>query len=181
MYRTIKIVVCFFLFIFFGGCDNYNDTRIEFSSDKTEYKIGDDIVLTLNIIPTKGAKQIKIYSDLSNTNIDGVLKFKRNPNEGLDYRFEKVKKITGAKKKPQILKYNITSENPLKYDIKGKILENDTAYIIDFSSIETTYFINKNKYSEAEIFGFEGNCAPIHAPFGYSYEDYIEFFSITIK
>lgn len=171
----------YFVVIFLMGCDDYSETKIFFSSDKSEYTIGDDIILSLNMKPLKAKKRIKIYSDLNNVKIDGYLKYNRNPNDNIQYRFKKIKKIIDAKENRKINKYDISSKNPLKYAIKGKITQNDTAYIIDFSSIKTKFYINKIEYSEAELFGFEGFCEPINAPFGYSYEDFIDFIPIIIK
>lgn len=173
--------IIYLVSIFLMGCDDYSETKIFFSSDKSEYTIGDNIILSLNIKPLKAEKQIKIYSDLSNVKIDGYLKYNRNPNDDIQYRFRKIKKIINAEENRKIHKYNISSKNPLEYTIKGKVTQNDTAYIIDFSSIKTKFYINKIEYSEAEIFGFEGFCEPINAPFGYSYEDFIDFIPIVIK
>lgn len=181
MQKRIKSLTFFFLLIFFGSCDNYSDTKIFFSSDKEEYKIGNDLVLTLNMIPVNEKKRVKLYSDLSNIDINGIFKFKRNPGESMEYRYEKVKKTITTEEYPRIISYYISPKDPLKFDLKGKITENDTSYIIHFASIKTKYFINKKKYSDAETFGFEGFCEPVNSPIGYSYEDFITFLPIIIK
>ena len=181
MRENFKIVVGLFLIILFNGCDNYSETNMFFSSDKAEYTIGEDIILTLHIIPEKRNKRIKFYSDLSNIEIDGLLRSKRNPEEGLKYKYEKVKKDINKIENREILQYRLSPESPLEYDIKGKLTLNENYYKIDFPSIETTFYIDKEKYLEAESFGFKGYCEPINAPIGYSYEDFIDFLPIKIK
>lgn len=64
----------------------------------------------------------------------------------------------------------------LKTNLIGKLRNR-----IDFPSIETTFYIDKEKYLEAESFGFKGYCEPINALIGYSYEDFISFLPIKIK
>lgn len=181
MKENFKIIAVFVLIIVCNSCDTYSETDMFFSTDKTEYTIGDDIILTLHIIPENKDKRIKIYSDLSNIEIDGLLRSKRNPEEDLKYKYEKVKKDINKKENREILQYQLFPESPLEYEIKGKITLKENYYIIDFPSIETTFYIDKEKYLEAESFGFKGFCEPINAPFGYSYEDFIDFLPIKIK
>src|SRR5690606_28424028 len=87
--KNSKILI---FLLFFWSCDEYSDTRIFFSSDKSEYIVGDDLILILNIETSKQKKNIKLYSDLNNLEIDGLLKYKGNTNEKNKYKIKKIRK-----------------------------------------------------------------------------------------
>jgi len=176
--KNSKILI---FLLFFWSCDEYSDTRIFFSSDKSEYIVGDDLILILNIETSKQKKNIKLYSDLNNLEIDGLLKYKGNTNEKNKYKIKKIRKNMEVDRNFEIQRHSISFDNPLKFKIIGKIKQNDTSYIIDFPSLKTQFYVNKKDYLEAELFGFEGFFEPINPPFGYSYEDFLDFYPIVIK
>lgn len=65
--------------------------------------------------------------------------------------------------------------------MKGKIKENEIEFIIDFSTYNYLFKINKNKYKEAVKLNFHGYFHEIDASPGDSAEDYFEIHKIVLR
>src|SRR5690606_36080313 len=115
MLKKIIAPVYMLMILFVSGCDDYSETKIFFTSDKDIYEVGDTIILVINVITEKEAKRIKAYSDLSNFNIEGFLKYERASSDEIQYRYERTeKRLVKPTENPKVLIYDISYENPFK-------------------------------------------------------------------
>lgn len=67
----MRAISCLCIVVIVISCtsDNFVNTKRIISTDKDQYKVGDQFKLTLTIFPTKGRKKIRIYDNYKNLEI----------------------------------------------------------------------------------------------------------------
>ena len=156
--------------------DNFYDTNRIITTDKKEYKIGDDFEIKLSISPKKEAKEIRIYENFKNLEISFALVNEQkeilnedwSQNSGLLLKETKIKNLVIYKEKPFIKIF------------KGKITEKGNFVEIRIPELKMVARFEKSKLKDETLVRVHGFCNPINPEFGASLEEYFESKDIRI-
>lgn len=166
--------------------DNFYDCTRTFKLDKQTYYPGDTIRLTVEIIPEKEEKEVRIYKNFKN--LDFSLVFHRlcypdKPENGLCAYSTMIKEQIKEKNEDSIKTYLISKEKPFNHEFYGLISYDS---IVDKLTIEFADYGYKCEFEGIEYdksveFGFTGIWYPIKPESGASLEEFIKFEKIEIK
>ncbi|HEX8576744.1 MAG TPA: phage tail protein [Flavobacterium sp.] len=175
-YKIFIRVAYFLLIILFLSCgsDNFYDTQRIILTDKTEYKIGDDIELTLKISTRKDNKTIRLYENFKNLEVSFSTFNEEKGNQNVSLN-------SGANlKKTKIFEKVISKNNSFIVKFKGKILETDESIILSFPELNFKVTFRKDDLTDDSLIRIHGFCNPINPEFGASLEEYFEVKDIKI-
>ncbi|HEU5291899.1 MAG TPA: hypothetical protein VFU05_14715 [Cyclobacteriaceae bacterium] len=156
--------------------DNFYDTRRIISTDKDQYKIGDNFEITLTIVPTDNEKKIRIYDNYKNLEISFALV---NPSKGIlndDWSLHSGQSLSDSK----IIDLKISKQKPFTKTFKGKIIDNKTTLTLSIPELKMTATFDKEKVTDGTYIRVHGFCNPIDPEFGASLEEYFDVKDIRI-
>jgi hypothetical protein len=157
--------------------DNFYETDRIISTDKTEYKIGEEFEIKLTISPLKEEKEIKIYENFKNLEISFALV---NEQKGI-HNEDWSQKSGVLLKETKINKIIISKENPFIKSFKGKITEIKNIIEITIPELKLIAKFDKSKLKDGTLIRIHGFCNPINPEFGASLEEFFESKDIQIK
>lgn len=156
--------------------DNFYGTDRIISTDKSEYKIGDEFEIKLTISPLKKEKEIKIYENFKNLEISFALVNEQKGIQNEDWS----QKSGDLLKKTKINKIIISKKKPFIKTFKGKIIEIKNTIEITIPELNLIFKFDKSKLKDGTLIRIHGFCNPINPEFGASLEEYFESKDIRI-
>ncbi|WP_066434114.1 hypothetical protein [Chryseobacterium sp. CCH4-E10] len=177
----IKNLFILFSVISLSACksDNFYDTTRELKTDKDIYKVGDEIRITMKIIPQKDKKDIRVYENYKNIDFSFSLV---NDSKNI---YNGYWSATSGKHLPlsKIKKLTITKENPLNVEFVGKIYVEKEFVSILFPRINNYKVRFKKELVEDSntIIRIHGISNPISPELGAPVEEYFNTKDFRIK
>lgn len=185
---NINLACCFLFITLVFGCNaGYQNVDIKLRTDKKVYKLNDTIHLK-TFFTSEFKHKITIYKELSNVDISISLPNQERLDSGDVIKTNTTKGIKTTKKNESnaehLEKINVVigPNRPFEKEYIGSIREDDNNYILDFEiDMGKVFFIDKNYLNEGGSVTFHGYIEPPDPPFGYSFEDYFEPYTIYIE
>ncbi len=185
----LRALFSILIFSMLLGCDSnptdsFSGIESYFTTDKNEYKDGDTILLTINLVNNNNtSREVRLYSNLKNINIwSNYLSqcFPNHPDLCKDYDPKMIEDIKKEKIDSDIQTYILTKEKSYSTTLQGSVSENETQFIINFPEYGFKSIVDKDIYKKSEDFGFTGHLRPINPSGTDSLEDFIAFKSIKL-
>lgn len=178
MNKITSLLILVALIITSCESDNFYETERYFRTDKTEYEIGDTIILTALIRPIEETKTIRLYDNYSNIEISFAL---MNPE--LKMQNDEWTDRTGRNlSKNKINELTITRKESFIKNYEAVISEENDNIFIAIPKMDYKVSLNKTSVlhpkTRVRIHGF---CNPINPEFGASLEEYFEVKDIRIR
>ena len=159
------VFLSIFLFFLITGCksDNFYETDRILLTDKTQYCIGDTILLTIKLIPQNdNEKEIRVFEDLRNLIIYPYSKSAIIDNDL--YKYDNSGNINTI---------IISKEKYFERTLHGQINAKDrNQIIIKFNGYDNLIVLDKTKYFNSPDLRLGGICFPIKPEIGASLEEY---------
>ncbi|MCD5967822.1 phage tail protein [Riemerella anatipestifer] len=177
LHKLNSIILTVFIFIFIGcNHDNFYQTKRIIETDKTEYKIGDTIHLTLKIIPLEKSKEIKVYKNYKNFEISFSLVNSKTSIHNEQWS----EKSGGNLPKTEHKIIPITKESPFVKTFLVFISQKNEKILLEIPELKliTKYDLDVIKNNSIRIHTF---CNPINPEYGASLEEYFETKDIKIN
>jgi hypothetical protein len=177
--KKINKMLFIILSVIFASCktDNFYNTNRTLITDKTEYKIGDEFKLTLQIATQNLKKNIRIYENYKNLEISFSL---LNDNENMQNE-NWSKNIGELLNETKINEIEISKNKPFKRTFTGKITELENKIELNIKELNLSTKFPKTKLKNGIKIRIHGFCNPINPEFGASLEEYFEVVDIKIK
>ena len=129
--RLLKFVLILVVFVSCSTDDFYKTKRI-LQTDKTDYKIGGKISLTLKIQPEKSEKQIRIYRNYQNLQVSFSLL--NNDVHNSNWKIDNRENVPNS----EIESITITKHKPFEKTFAGNIIDNTDSVKIEFLELNTS-------------------------------------------
>jgi len=156
--------------------DNFYKTERFFQTDKVSYQVGDEIELTVFIVPENDQKEIRFYDNYKNLEISFSL---INDEKGI-YNGSWTKRSYEFLKDTTTTEFIITKAKPFKKTLLGKISATDDEVIIEIPELNFRDGLPKSDFDENTKVRIHGLCNPIDPEIGASIEEFIEVKDIKI-
>lgn len=164
--------------LLFNSCksDDFENTKRVITTDKEEYRIGDQFELTLTIYPLEGEKQIRIYKNYKNLEISFALV---GPSKGIQN--EDWSPHSGQSlKESEIMEISVSKDKPFTKTFVGKIEDRNSEVVLSIPELNLLAPFNKAKILDGTSVRIHGFCNPISPVFADALEDYFEVKDIRI-
>jgi len=183
---TISLLVWGLLWWDSKNSDNFYNCIRTFKTDKEKYKPGDTIKLTVVLATTLEKKEVKIFQDFENLDIN--LSLLRpcdldKPEFG-DCSFPSLMTESRPKKVgTNVLTVTIDNDNPYEHTFFGMVSYDTVAasFTITFKDYGYSCSFRKQDYEESNSLRFYGIWYPIKAEIGASLEETIEYKPIELE
>lgn len=159
--------------------DNFYDTVRILSTDKTVYNIGDEIKITMKILPLKGEKEIKVYENYKNIDFSFSIINNKDIYNGYWSSNTSGKQLPKSSIKTLI----ITKESPFIADFIGNITIKEDSVYIKFPKLNNYKVVfKKDIFNNADTFiRIHGISYPINPEPGASIEEFFTTEDIKIN
>ena len=156
--------------------DDFHNTKIIISTDRDQYRVGDNFDLTLTISPVDNKKKIRVYDNYKNLEISFALVDESRGIQNEDWSKHSGQFLNDSK----IIEVTIDKDKPFTKTFKGIIIDDQTMVTLSIPELKMKVSFDKKKVLSGTSIRVHGFCNPIEPGLGDSLEDYFEVKDIKI-